>query len=160
MSDHKCAGEVWQMQGFFPCTKTGRHKHEGKWYCKLHHPPTVQAKRAASRDRWNAKWAAQEQARVEAELAQDEMKRKAAAYDGLVAERDALKDHVHRLESLCHDMAGELTVLRAIKQMQAALPETLKRGCRVCGIGADGKAYGYVCSRSDCPTRITCGGDK
>ena len=37
------------------------------------------------------------------------------------AERDALKDHVHRLESLCHDMAGELTVLRAIKQMQAAI---------------------------------------
>ena len=33
-----------------------------------------------------------------------------------------------------------------------------KRGCRVCGIGADGKAYGYVCSRSDCPTRVTCGG--
>jgi len=33
-----------------------------------------------------------------------------------------------------------------------------KRGCRVCGIGADGKAYGYVCSRSDCPIRVTCGG--
>lgn len=33
-----------------------------------------------------------------------------------------------------------------------------KRGCRVCGIGADGKAYGYVCPRSDCPTRVTCGG--
>lgn len=30
------------------------------------------------------------------------------------------------------------------------------RGCQVCGIGADGRAYGYVCSRGDCPTRITC----
>lgn len=29
-------------------------------------------------------------------------------------------------------------------------------GCRVCGIGADGKAMGYVCNRSDCPTRVTC----
>ena len=29
-------------------------------------------------------------------------------------------------------------------------------GCPICGIGADGKAYGYVCNRSDCPTRITC----
>jgi hypothetical protein len=28
-------------------------------------------------------------------------------------------------------------------------------GCRVCGIGGDGVAYGYVCNRSDCPTRIT-----
>ena len=35
-----------------------------------------------------------------------------------------------------------------------------KRGCRVCGIGADGQAYGYVCSRSDCPTRVTCGGSR
>ena len=32
------------------------------------------------------------------------------------------------------------------------------RGCAVCGIGADNKAYGYVCPRSDCPTRVTCGG--
>ena len=33
---------------------------------------------------------------------------------------------------------------------------TIKQGCTVCGIGADGKPYGYVCSRSDCPTRVTC----
>ena len=39
----------------------------------------------------------------------------------LKAERDALKDHVHRLESLCHDMAGELTVLQATKQLTAAI---------------------------------------
>jgi len=29
-------------------------------------------------------------------------------------------------------------------------------GCRVCGIGSDSRAYGYVCSRDDCPTRVTC----
>jgi hypothetical protein len=29
-------------------------------------------------------------------------------------------------------------------------------GCRVCGIGADGKVMGYVCNRSDCPTKVTC----
>lgn len=41
-------------------------------------------------------------------------------------------------------------------------PETLpdspwayNKGCRVCGIGADGSPIGYVCSRTDCPTRIT-----
>ena len=33
-----------------------------------------------------------------------------------------------------------------------------KQGCAVCGIGADGKAYGYVCPRLDCPIKITCGG--
>lgn len=33
-----------------------------------------------------------------------------------------------------------------------------KRGCSVCGIGANGETVGYVCPRSDCPTKITCGG--
>lgn len=35
--------------------------------------------------------------------------------------------------------------------------EPLKWGCGVCGIGADGKAYGYVCPRLDCPTKVSCG---
>ena len=39
----------------------------------------------------------------------------------------------------------------------AYLPEW-KRGCAVCGIGADGKAYGYVCPRLNCPTKVTFGG--
>lgn len=30
------------------------------------------------------------------------------------------------------------------------------RGCRVCGIGANGEALGYVCPRTDCPSRFTC----
>jgi hypothetical protein len=38
-------------------------------------------------------------------------------------------------------------------------PRTFKpidhKGCQMCGIGADGKAYGYVCTRNDCPTRVT-----
>lgn len=29
-------------------------------------------------------------------------------------------------------------------------------GCRVCGRGQDGKPDGYVCSRADCPSLITC----
>jgi hypothetical protein len=32
------------------------------------------------------------------------------------------------------------------------------KGCRVCGIGKDGGVMGYVCYRTDCPTRITVGG--
>ena len=33
-----------------------------------------------------------------------------------------------------------------------------QRSCAVCNIGANGNVIGYVCSRPDCPTRITCGG--
>ena len=35
------------------------------------------------------------------------------------------------------------------------LPTDYYKGCRVCGIGKDGGAVGYVCPRTDCPTRIT-----
>jgi hypothetical protein len=35
-------------------------------------------------------------------------------------------------------------------------PVDINKGCPVCDMGADGKAYGYVCNRSDCPTRVTC----
>jgi len=34
----------------------------------------------------------------------------------------------------------------------------LPRGCEVCGLGKNGEVTGYVCQRSDCPTRVTCGG--
>ena len=28
----------------------------------------------------------------------------------------------------------------------------------VCNLGLDGVVYGYPCTRSDCPNRVTCGG--
>jgi hypothetical protein len=34
----------------------------------------------------------------------------------------------------------------------------VRTGCRVCGVGDGGKAMGYVCPRSDCPMKVTCGG--
>ena len=36
-------------------------------------------------------------------------------------------------------------------------PPRYAKGCPVCGIGADGQPYGYVCNRADCPTQVTCG---
>jgi hypothetical protein len=33
---------------------------------------------------------------------------------------------------------------------------TYSTGCKVCGIGANGETMGYVCPRTDCPTRVTC----
>ena len=90
MSEHKCEGKVWDHMRYLPCGKTARYEHEGKWYCKTHHPPTVQEKLDARNEKWQAKWNAQEQARKEAEEARAEMQRRAAAYDGLIAQRDAL----------------------------------------------------------------------
>lgn len=28
------------------------------------------------------------------------------------------------------------------------------KGCSVCGLGNNGKAYGYVCPRNECPTKV------
>lgn len=33
---------------------------------------------------------------------------------------------------------------------------SLGQGCPKCGIGADGKPMGYACTRTDCPTGVTC----
>ena len=82
------------------------------------------------------------------------------------------------LEALQNCANGEDDVLLtrdALAALRAALAEPVqepapmppfppvslwKRGCAVCGIGAGGHAYGYACPRSDCPTRVTCGGQR
>lgn len=33
----------------YQCEHTGTMEHEGKMYCKLHHPPTVEARKEAAR---------------------------------------------------------------------------------------------------------------
>ena len=72
----------------------------------------------------------------------------------------------------CAVPTGKITLYewdKAMAALRAALAEPveptptfhvepLKWGCRVCRIGADGNAYGFVCSRYDCPTKATCGG--
>lgn len=42
-------------------------------------------------------------------------------------------------------------------ELRKALEHPVDRGCRVCGIGANGSVFGYVCQRTDCPVGITCG---
>ena len=90
MSEHKCAGEVWDRFHFRPCDRAGSYEHEGRWYCKPHHPPTEQAKRDARDKKFREDFESRQQASREAEKAHAEMQRKAAAYDGLIAQRDAL----------------------------------------------------------------------
>ena len=54
--------------------------------------------------------------------------------------------------------AAERERIKAERQSHIYSKPLYTNGCPVCGLGADGKATGYVCSRGDCPTRITCGG--
>jgi hypothetical protein len=41
---------------------------------------------------------------------------------------------------------------------ESMFPTVKLSGCAVCGIGA-GKVMGYVCPRSDCPMKVTSGGE-
>ena len=103
MSEHKCEGKVFSHMRYLPCGKTARYEHEGKWYCKTHHPPTVQEKRDARNKKWEEDWESQKQAMRKADEARAEMQRRAADYDGLVIQRDAL---LEALQDLC-DTLGE-----------------------------------------------------
>ena len=90
MSEHKCVGRVYSGHyiGSHTCNKTARYEHNGKWYCKTHHPPTVEEKRRAHAAKWEAKFDAERAQRAQQHREHAEMQRKAAAYDTLL---EALK---------------------------------------------------------------------
>ena len=81
---HACEGHVFSGYWWLPCGKSGAHEHEGHWYCKTHHPPTVAAKSAARGKLRQAKWDAEHEAARAKRLAADEQKRRADCYDDLL----------------------------------------------------------------------------
>ena len=55
----KCGKLIYPPGGYLygsPCGKTATYEHEGASYCKTHHPPTVEAKRAAKHAKRNAEF--------------------------------------------------------------------------------------------------------
>lgn len=81
----RCAAEVWGGWHIHPCTRAGRVKEGGKWWCKQHVPSLAKA-RTAERDRkWQEKWDRQDKERAEAKAAQAEVQRRADCYPDLLA---------------------------------------------------------------------------
>lgn len=82
----KCCGQVCPPGSYrsYNCGKNASLEHDGKHYCKLHHPPTVWAKRDARNAKWDAEWEEKKKKAAEASTAADEQKRRADAYDQLV----------------------------------------------------------------------------
>ncbi len=65
---HTCCARIYSgYLSSHACGKGAAYEHEGKWYCKTHHPPTAKAKNEAR----NAKW--------QAELDEKRAREKAAA---------------------------------------------------------------------------------
>ena len=53
----RCSAEVWDSNHWraFNCSRTGSLEHNGSFYCKQHHPDTVQARNTAWAKKYNAR---------------------------------------------------------------------------------------------------------
>ena len=76
-------GDLW---GLHPCEKRAKVVVDGKHYCTIHDPNYVQGKKAEQHARWDAKWAADAQARRD----QEEQARRAECFPELLAAAQAL----------------------------------------------------------------------
>ena len=96
MSAHKCEGRVYQGPGwgFKACCKNAAHEHEGKWFCKTHHPPNILAKAEAKEAKWKAEWKARREAADVADSAKVEVYRRADCYPDLLAALLAARAYV------------------------------------------------------------------
>jgi len=63
-----------------------------------------------------------------------------------------MNNHEERIKTL----EEKVKYLESMQQnLWNPLPTDYYKGCRVCGMGKDTGVMGYVCPRTDCPTRIT-----
>lgn len=53
---HTCEKVVWDRFNSQPHGVSASLEHNGRWYCKMHHPPTLKAKADAKYAAWQAKW--------------------------------------------------------------------------------------------------------
>ena len=111
MSAHKCEESVrvpGRWPRFNPCGKSAKVENNGKWYCGIHSPDAVAARRAKSDAKWQANRAAmQAQSDLEAER-----KRRAECYPDLLAACEAA------LEAMLRNDFGTITLA---PQLRAAI---------------------------------------
>lgn len=108
----KCCGQVWSAGAWrsYPCGKNASMEHEGKHYCKTHHPPTVQAKRDASHAKRKAQWDAQRVCEQAARDADAEQKRRADAYEQLVERVKELEELLNGVLLMGRGTSGRIIV--------------------------------------------------
>lgn len=59
------------------CPNKASKQFKGKHYCKTHYPPTIEARRKATSDKWDAEWKAKEKAQRDAENKRKQTEREA-----------------------------------------------------------------------------------
>jgi hypothetical protein len=83
-TEHTCVGRIWDGYSSYSCGKKAKYEHEGKWYCKTHHPPTVQAKTDARNEKYEKERAEQRKRLAQQEAQRVEQKRRAELYPELL----------------------------------------------------------------------------
>ena len=84
----RCQGMNWSGSWRVQCRHGASLEHEGKHFCKRHHPPTMQAKGEARQAEWRERTDREIAAREAANAASKEINRRAALFPDLL---DALQ---------------------------------------------------------------------
>jgi hypothetical protein len=121
MSAHKCEGSVWSLGWSHLCGKNAAHQHEGHWFCKTHHPPTIKAKSvartASSVSNLNA-LIAESKARSEAKA---EQKRRADCYPDLLAALEEILPWIPKTSASEGGASSFSENVRAADKVRAAI---------------------------------------
>ena len=106
-TEHTCEKVIWS--GFYKrrCSKKAKHEHEGHWYCKTHHPPTVRAKTDARTEKWKKEWAAKREQDALEEAQRAEQQRRATLYPDLI----------QAMQNIVRDEQSAQAVARAMLKM-------------------------------------------
>ncbi|KKK52096.1 hypothetical protein LCGC14_3108370 [marine sediment metagenome] len=63
---HTCEKTIWSEFSNHPHGVTAKHEHLGKWYCKIHHPPTVKAEDDERHRQWREEYKRKDAAKAAA----------------------------------------------------------------------------------------------
>lgn len=82
---YTCQGRVSKGDYFTSaCGRSAAYEHDGKHFCKTHHPPTVKAKNEAKHAEWVAKFECKQVVREESRVAAIERQRRADCFPALL----------------------------------------------------------------------------
>ena len=96
-------GETWNKYNK-PCGNAGTLEHEGRWWCKRHHPPSIEARHNARSKAFHD--------RLESErAAQAELERRSRAYDAALT---------------WANLATDVPILESVSSVVRALLENTK----------------------------------
>ena len=115
---HQCATSVWGQYNSHPCPNAGKVQRGGKWYCGVHDPEAVRARREEADREWQSKFESQ----LAAEKRRAERERLADAAPGLLAASKAVTQELRRMhgEGIPNEFCGTCEALVAARAAIAA----------------------------------------